>query len=152
MANNPHDNLRMLQLIRRQRDAHGRHLHGRHRHAVADPGRQVRRTVHLRHVPSRTGAGPGPAQLPADEGHLHYDSINAETEVYGVIADPDRPQPEPADPQRGLSRTWSLNSVYVPFRVPREDLATLHARTAASWASKGLSVTIPHKEPMHALI
>ena len=56
MANQPHDNLRMLQLVQEREGADGRHVHGRHRHAVADPGRPLRRAVHVRHVPPRADA------------------------------------------------------------------------------------------------
>ncbi len=63
MANQPHDNLRMLQLVRDSQGAHGRHLHGRHRHALANSGRPVRRAVHVRHLSSRADAGAGATQL-----------------------------------------------------------------------------------------
>ena len=66
MANQPHDNLRMLEMMQESDCADGRHVHGRHRHAVADPGAEVRRAVHLRHVSPRAGARAGPAQLRAD--------------------------------------------------------------------------------------
>ena len=38
-----------------------------------------------------------------------------------------------------------MNKVYVPFRVPREDLGRF-IDEAAALGIRGLSVTIPHKE------
>ena len=70
MANEPHDNVRMLEMMQESEMPDRRHVHGRHRHAVADSGRQVRGAVHLRHVPPRTDARAGAAQLQADERDL----------------------------------------------------------------------------------
>ena len=65
----------------------------------------------------------------------HYDQINAETEVYGVVADPVGHSLSPLIHNAGLRATSSLNKVYVPFRVPREDLAPVHRRRRGRWAS-----------------
>ena len=74
----------------------------------------------------------------------HYDQINAETEVYGVIADPIGHSLSPLI-HNAAFRQLELNKVYVPFRVPREDLAQF-IDDAPALGIKGLSVTIPHKE------
>ncbi len=74
----------------------------------------------------------------------HYDQITPETEVYGVIADPVGHSLSPQIHNAGF-RHCGLNKVYVPIRVPREDLARF-LEDAAALDIKGLSVTIPHKE------
>ncbi len=74
----------------------------------------------------------------------HYDQINADTEVYGVIADPIGHSLSPQIHNAGF-RHCNLNNVYIPIRVPREDLAQF-IDDAPALGIKGLSVTIPHKE------
>jgi 3-dehydroquinate dehydratase/shikimate dehydrogenase len=74
----------------------------------------------------------------------HYDHINAETEVYGVVADPVGHSFGPLIHNAAFEHL-KMNKVYVPFRVPREDLARF-IDEAPQLGIKGLSVTIPHKE------
>ena len=80
----------------------------------------------------------------------HYDQINAETEVYGVVADPVGHSLSPQVHNAAFAHL-KLNKVYVPFRVPREDLAQF-IEDAPAWGIKGLSVTIPHKEEVVKLL
>ncbi len=102
-----------------------------------------------------TGEGEplAPGQLSFREMRSLYrcERIEPATEVYGVIGDPDRPQPQPAGPQRGISRSAGLDAVYVPFRVPPDDLLSF-LDDAPELGIKGLSVTIPHKEGMLARV
>ncbi len=72
------------------------------------------------------------------------DKINADTEVYGVVADPVAHSMSPRIHNTGFGRL-GLNKVYVPFRVGREELPTFLAN-CREFGVKGLSVTIPHKE------
>jgi 3-dehydroquinate dehydratase / shikimate dehydrogenase len=74
----------------------------------------------------------------------HYDQINADTEVYGVVADPIGHSLSPLIHNAAFAHL-GLNKVYVPFRVPREDLGRFMDE-AAALGIRGLSVTIPHKE------
>jgi 3-dehydroquinate dehydratase / shikimate dehydrogenase len=74
----------------------------------------------------------------------HYDQINAETEVYGVIADPIGHSLSP-QLHNACFHHCQLNKVYIPIRVPRENLQQFIDH-APAWGIKGLSVTIPHKE------
>ena len=74
----------------------------------------------------------------------HYDQIDANTEVYGVIADPVGHSLSPQIHNAGFQH-YNLNKVYVPIRVSREDLSRFIDK-AADLDIKGLSVTIPHKE------
>jgi hypothetical protein len=52
-----------------------------------------------------------------------YDKIDAETEVYGVIGDPIGHSLSPLI-HNAAFRELGLNKVYLPFRIPREDLAS----------------------------
>jgi 3-dehydroquinate dehydratase/shikimate dehydrogenase len=72
------------------------------------------------------------------------EKINADTEVYGVVADPVAHSMSPRIHNTGFARL-GLNKVYVPFRVGREELPTFLAN-CREFGVKGLSVTIPHKE------
>ncbi|MBN2579650.1 MAG: shikimate dehydrogenase [Pirellulales bacterium] len=74
----------------------------------------------------------------------HYDAIQPDTEVYGVIADPVGHTLSPLIHNAGF-RHLGLNKIYVPFRVPREDLSRF-LDDAPALGVRGLSVTIPHKE------
>jgi 3-dehydroquinate dehydratase/shikimate dehydrogenase len=73
-----------------------------------------------------------------------YDQINAETEVYGVVADPIGHSLSPLIHNAAFAH-FGLNKVYVPFRVPREDLGRF-IDEAQALGIRGLSITIPHKE------
>ena len=144
MGNHPRDNLRMLQLTRGSKVP----MVGL---CMGDIG-----------VPSRILAGKfgapfsyatfhheralAPGQLSYEQmiEVYRYDEINAETEVYGVIADPIGHSLSPQIHNAGF-RHAKLNKVYVPIRVPREDL-TRFLDDATAMGIKGLSVTIPHKE------
>jgi 3-dehydroquinate dehydratase/shikimate dehydrogenase len=75
---------------------------------------------------------------------FRYDRINAETEVLGVVADPIGHSLSPLIHNAGFAQL-GLNKVYVPFRVPREDLGRF-IDEAPALGIRGLSVTIPHKE------
>jgi len=144
MANHPHDNLRMLELTRRSQVP----MVGV---CMGDIG-----------VPTRILAGKFGApftyatfhhERPLTPGQLsfqqltetyHYDRINAETEVYGVIADPIGHSLSPLV-HNVVFRQDNFNKVYIPIRVPREDLSRF-IDDAPALGLRGLSVSIPHKE------
>ena len=73
-----------------------------------------------------------------------YDQINAETEVYGVVADPIGHSLSPLIQNAGFAHL-GLNKVYVPFRVPREDLGRF-IDEADALGIRGLASRYPHKE------
>ncbi len=87
-----------------------------------------------------------PGQLSYDQMTkiYHYDQIDQNTEVYGVIADPIAHSLSPLIHNVAF-RDLKLNNIYVPFRVPSEDLE-LFLQECGQLGIKGLSVTIPHKE------
>ncbi|MDO5581560.1 MAG: shikimate dehydrogenase [Planctomycetia bacterium] len=72
-----------------------------------------------------------------------FDDINAETQVYGVVADPIRHSLSPLIHNASF-KEHKLNKVYLPFRVAPEDL-TDFVDNFEKIDLCGLSVTIPHK-------
>lgn len=73
-----------------------------------------------------------------------YESIDANTEFYGVVADPVMHSLSPHVHNCAFKRL-GLNKVYLPIRVPSVDLE-LFLRDCEELGIRGLSVTIPHKE------
>lgn len=74
----------------------------------------------------------------------HYDEIDGDYEVFGVIADPVGHSYSPII-HNAAFKHLGMKRVYVPFRIPAADLSSWlkHCR---SLGIRGLSVTIPHKE------
>jgi 3-dehydroquinate dehydratase/shikimate dehydrogenase len=70
--------------------------------------------------------------------------VDKDTAVFGVIGDPVAHSLGPLVHNR-LFRRGQINALYLPFRVPRGQLAA-HLDTFGTIPSKGYSVTIPHKE------
>jgi 3-dehydroquinate dehydratase/shikimate dehydrogenase len=79
---------------------------------------------------------------------FRYDTITAATRVYGVVADPVAHSLSPVVHNAALAAA-GIDAVYLPFRVPAEQIDEFLAR-AAEWPLAGLSVTIPHKEAVLA--
>jgi 3-dehydroquinate dehydratase / shikimate dehydrogenase len=79
----------------------------------------------------------------------HYEHIDADTAVFGVIGDPVGHSLGPLIHNIAF-RKLGMNAVYLPFRVPRD---TLPAFLAAfeELPVRGYSVTIPHKEAAAAI-
>lgn len=144
MANNPHDNLRMLKLIATSQ--------------VPTVGICMGEMgMPTRILAGRFGApftfatfhqdramAPGQLSFQQMKELYHYDAIQADTRVFGVIADPVGHSLSPVIHNAAFHRL-GLNCVYVPFRVPREHLAAF-LRDCNDLGVRGLSVTIPHKE------
>lgn len=144
MANHPHDNLRILELARRSKVP----MIGLCMGDIGTPSRLLAgkygapfsyATFHHERV-----LAPGQLSYQQMTEIYQYDQINAETEVYGVIADPIGHSLSPQI-HNAAFRHFKLNKVYVPIRVPREDLSRF-IDDAPALDIKGLSVTIPHKE------
>jgi 3-dehydroquinate dehydratase/shikimate dehydrogenase len=74
----------------------------------------------------------------------HYHEINAGTEIYGIIGDPVSHSLSPLL-HNATFRHLGINAVYVPFRVPRGGVP-LFLQTFDEVPVWGYSVTIPHKE------
>lgn len=144
MAHEQHDNLRMLQLVRRAEiptvgicmgevGMPSRILAGR----FGSPFTYA--TFH-----QERALAPGQLSYRQMKDIYHYDRIDQETEIFGVVADPVGHSLSPVI-HNAAFRAAESNRVYVPFRVPREGLKAFLDDHEA-WGLKGLSVTIPHKE------
>jgi 3-dehydroquinate dehydratase/shikimate dehydrogenase len=70
--------------------------------------------------------------------------INAETKVFGVIGDPIGHSLSPLIHNAAFQDT-NINAMYVPFRVPRGELAAF-LKSFEEVPVQGYSITIPHKE------
>jgi 3-dehydroquinate dehydratase/shikimate dehydrogenase len=81
--------------------------------------------------------------------HLYrYDSINRDTQVFGVVGDPIAQSYSPLV-HNAAYRKEKMNCVYIPFRVPRDSLE--QTLRDFQWLDvRGYSVTIPHKEAVAA--
>jgi len=73
-----------------------------------------------------------------------FERINAETALFGVIGDPIGHSLSPLI-HNAAFRASGLNCVYLPFRVPRGQLAVF-LKEFDKLHMRGYSVTIPHKE------
>lgn len=144
LANHPHDNLRMLRLVRDSKQPTVGFCMG----DIGTPSRVLAgrfgspftyATFHH----ERTLA-PGQLSFQQMREIYDYDNINTETELYGVIGDPIGHSLSPLI-HNAAFRSANMKKVYLPFRIPREDLATF-IDDARELGIRGLSVTIPHKE------
>ena len=94
------------------------------------------------------GIAPGMPSFTELQHVYHYDKIDADTKVYGVIGDPIGHSLSPLIHNQAF-RSAGLNCVYVPFRVPRPELTTF-LKDFEAIPVRGYSVTIPHKEAVVA--
>jgi len=144
MANHPTDNLRMLELVHASRIPTVGICMG-------DIG------VPTRILGGRAGApftyatfnddrvlAPGQIGWQRMRDVYHYDRIGRDSRIYGVVADPVGHSLSPMVHNAALAAA-GIDGVYVPFRVPAEQIDEFLA-SAARWPLAGLSVTIPHKE------
>ena len=144
MANQPHDNLRMMQLVQRSKvptvgicmgdmGTPSRILAGRFGAPFTFATFHHERTL-----------APGQLSFQQMREVYHYDQIGPQTAVYGVIGDPIGQSLSPLIHNVAI-RKAGIDAVYVPFRVPREHLNQFLDDSPA-YGIRGLSVTIPHKE------
>ncbi len=144
MAHGPHDNVRLLRLMRTARIPTIAICMGEFGQASRIlAGKFGAPFTYATFHAERTMA---PGQLSYEQMRevYHYEDIDADTDVYGVIADPVAHSLSPII-HNAAFHELRLNKIYVPFRVPREDL-TQFMHDARELGIKGLSVTIPHKE------
>ncbi len=80
-----------------------------------------------------------------------YNKIDAETEVFAVIGDPIEQSLSPAI-HNAAFREMGLNKVMVPFLIPANDLIEASLKELEWLGIRGMSVTIPHKEGILALL
>ncbi|WP_460167459.1 shikimate dehydrogenase [Thermostilla marina] len=144
MANHPQDNFRMLELVSKANVPTVGFCMG----DIGIPSRILcgKYGSPFTYATFHQERALAPGQLSFDQvkNVYRFDEINAETEVYGVIADPVGHSLSPLIHNAGFKQA-GLNKVYLPMRIPREDVADFIDQ-AEKWDIKGLSVTIPHKE------
>jgi 3-dehydroquinate dehydratase/shikimate dehydrogenase len=90
------------------------------------------------------GIAPGLPSFAELKQVYYYDRINADTKVFGVLGDPVAHSLSPLVHNLAF-RHLGINAIYVPFRVPRPELAE-SIKAFAQIPVQGYSVTIPHKE------
>jgi 3-dehydroquinate dehydratase/shikimate dehydrogenase len=90
------------------------------------------------------GIAPGLPSFEELKRLYFYDHINANTKVFGVLGDPVAHSLSPLVHNLAF-RHLGINAVYVPFRVPRPELAD-SLKAFMNIPVQGYSVTIPHKE------
>ncbi len=144
MANNPHDNVRMLQLIADSPVPTVGLCMGE----IGTPSRILAAKfgapfTYATFHHERTLA-PGQLSFRQMRDIHRYDNISADTAVFGVIADPIGHSLSPVIHNAAFGEL-KLNAVYVPFRIPRQDLDQF-LTDCSQLGVQGLSVTIPHKE------
>jgi 3-dehydroquinate dehydratase/shikimate dehydrogenase len=144
MANHPSDNLRILDMVRRAKVP----TIGMGMGDIGVPTRilcgRFGSPVTYATFSQERALAPGQLSFEQMTQVYRYDQINADTEVYGVVADPIGHSLSPLIHNAAFAHL-GLNKVYVPFRVPREDLGRF-IDDALAMGIRGLSVTIPHKE------
>src|SRR5436305_5988053 len=121
MAHSPHDNLRLMRLMRASRVPTVAFCMGE----FGQPSRILAGkfgapfTYSTFHA-ERTMA-PGQMSYQQMKETYRYEKINHETEVYGVIADPIAHTLSPLIHNAAFGQL-KMNRVYIPFRVPQEAL------------------------------
>ena len=144
MANVPHDNLRMLEMMQESEIPTVGMCMG----DIGTPSRILAgkfgapfsyETFHH----ERTLA-PGQLSFKQMTEIYRYERIGPNTTVYGVIADPVGHSLSP-HVHNDSFEDRGVDAVYVPFRVPADALGQF-MEDAPRLGIKGLSVTIPHKE------
>lgn len=144
MANDPHDNVRMLELMQESEVPTVAMCMG----DIGTPSRILSAKFGAPYTYStfhheRTLA-PGQLSFKQMREIFRYDEIGPDTVVYGVIADPVGHSLSP-HVHNAAFEAKGINAVYCPFRVPADDLDQF-IKDAPRLGIKGLSVTIPHKE------
>ncbi len=100
-------------------------------------------------IGEKTATAPGQPTVEQLRDIYRWDSVDAQTEFYGVIGDPIAHSRSPAVHNACFAER-GLNKVYVPLLVAGEETdfnAFMDNILARPWLDfKGFSVTIPHKE------
>jgi len=144
MAHNPRDNLRVLQLIGDSEVPTVAECMG----DIGTPSRILAAkfgapftyaTFH-----QERALAPGQLSYKQMKDVYHYDAINPDTDVYGLIADPIGSNLAPMV-HNAAFRYLREDKVSVPFRVPREELEEFLGYSR-QFGIRGMSVNTPHKE------
>jgi len=144
MANNPIDNVRALRLSRNSEIPTVAFCMGE----MGTPSRILAARAGAPFTYAAFGddrkIAPGMLTFQQLRDDYRYESINKETVILGVIADPVAHSFSPRV-HNACIREKGLNMLYLPFRVSPEFLEQF-MQTCPEMGIRGLSVTIPHKE------
>lgn len=150
MANRPHDNVRMLEMVA----SSGRPTVGLCMGDIGTPSRILcaKFGAPFTYATFHHERALAPGQLSFEQmtDIYRYDSIAPSTAVYGVIADPVGHSLSPQIHNAAFGKL-GIDAVYVPFRIPADDLKQFF-EDVPRLGIHGLSVTIPHKESIAALL
>jgi 3-dehydroquinate dehydratase/shikimate dehydrogenase len=144
MANQPHDNLRVLEMMKESDSP----TIGMCMGDIGTPSRILgpKFGAPFTYATFHHERALAPGQLSYD--HMvkiyRHNSINPESAVYGVIADPIGHSLSPQIHNAAFGAA-GIDAVYVPFRVPFDTLGQF-VEDVPRLGIRGLSVTIPHKE------
>ncbi|MCC7475408.1 MAG: shikimate dehydrogenase [Pirellulales bacterium] len=144
MANQPHDNLRVLEMMQ-ESDCP---TIGMCMGDIGTPSRILgaKFGAPFTYATFHHERALAPGQLSYDQmvNVYRHNSIRHETAVFGVVADPVGHSLSPQVHNAAFGATGT-DAVYVPFRVPFDGLGQF-IEDVPRLGIKGLSVTIPHKE------
>jgi 3-dehydroquinate dehydratase/shikimate dehydrogenase len=144
MANHPHDNLRVLEMMQ-ESDCP---TIGMCMGDIGTPSRilAAKFGAPFTYATFHHERALAPGQLSYDQmaSIYRYESIGPDTDVFGVIADPVGHSLSPQIHNAAFDKL-SIDAVYVPFRVPADTLGPF-IEDVKRLGVRGLSVTIPHKE------
>lgn len=148
-AQNPADNLRILNLIKNSKKPTAAHCMG----DIGFPSRLLGLKFGAPFIYAAFNEdriiAPGMPTMWELQERVPVDRINADTKVFGVIGDPVAHSLSPLL-HNSMFRRMNYNGVYLPFRVTRGQLQE-HVSAFDELPVSGYSVTIPHKEGAAAL-
>jgi 3-dehydroquinate dehydratase / shikimate dehydrogenase len=144
MAHSPHDNLRLMRLMRATRVPTVAFCMGEFGQASRILAGKFGSPFTYSSFHSERTMAPGQLSYDQMKETYRYEKIDHNTEVYGVIADPISHSLSPHLHNAAFD-ALGQNKVYVPIRVRPEDL-TQFMHDCRELGIRGISVTIPHKE------
>jgi 3-dehydroquinate dehydratase/shikimate dehydrogenase len=144
MANQPHDNLRVLEMMQESDTP----TIGMCMGDIGTPSRILapKFGAPFTYATFHHERALAPGQLSYDQmvNIYRHNSIKPETAVFGVVADPVGHSLSPQIHNAAFGAE-GIDAVYVPFRVPIDTLGQF-VEDVSRLDIRGLSVTIPHKE------
>ena len=144
MANQPHDNLRVLEMMQESDSPTVAMCMG----DIGTPSRILGQKFGAKftYATFHHERALAPGQLSYDQmvNIYRHNSIGPQTAVYGVVADPVGHSLSPQIHNAAFGAA-DIDAVYVPFRVPFDTLGHF-VEDVPRLGLRGLSVTIPHKE------
>ena len=150
MANQPHDNLRMLEMMQES----GSPTIGMCMGDIGTPSRILgpKFGAPFTYATFHHERALAPGQLSYDQmvNIYRHNSIGPQTAVYGVVADPVGHSLSPQIHNAAFGEA-GIDAVYTPFRVPFDALGQF-IEDVPRLGIRGLSVTIPHKEAIAKFI